>query len=184
MCVTYLLSSAPKLQETKLRGLEELLDSWKAATATGSGEDQAAVIADFIVDEGIGVRQGLLRLWDYHWALALAGEIFDRREDGAVLRSFLQRGGQTLGRAAAVARAYANLSGREVARLSQFEEQAGAFPLWAEECMARWEMLDRSPRPLNREQVARSQAAYKRGECEDVADILARLEAGGPLRKE
>lgn len=31
------------------------------------------------------------------------------------------------------------------ARLSQFEEQAAAFPLWVEECMARLEMLDRSP---------------------------------------
>jgi len=173
-----------RLQENKLRGLEELLDSWTAATASGNGEDQAAAIADFIVEEGIGMRQGLRRLWDYHWTMALAGAVSDRQKDGAKLRSLLERGGQALARGASVARSYADLSGRKVARLSQFEEQAREFSLWAKECLARWELLDRPRKPLNRERLARSQAAYESGECEDVADIIARLEQGGPLEKE
>lgn len=182
-----------RLQESKLRGLEELLDSWKTAVGMGGGKEEAAAIADFIkiemaaiadviVDEGIGVRQGLLRLWDYHWTKALAGEISDRREDGAKLRSLMERGGRALSRCAAAARICA--SGLDVARLSQFEEQAKAFPLWAEECLARWEMLDRPRTPLNRERLARSQEAYKRGECEDVANVIARLEQGGSFGKE
>src|SRR5208283_4516756 len=117
------------------------------------GADQAAAIADFIVDEGIGVRQGLLRLWDYRWTMALAGEIGDRRKEGANLRSLLERGGRVLARGEAAARSYADLSGQEVARLSQFEEQVRAFPVWVEECMARWELLDRPRKPLDRERV-------------------------------
>ena len=75
-----------QLQENKLRGLEELIDSYQAATATGRSEDEAAAVADFFVDEGIGVRQSSLRLWDYNWTLALAGQVSDRQERGARLR--------------------------------------------------------------------------------------------------
>ena len=173
-----------RLQEDKLQGLEALIDSYETAAATGGGEDEAAAIADFFVDEGIGVRQSSLRLWDYHWTRALAGKIPDRRERGAKLLSLLERGGRIIRRGAAIARAYADLSGHEVARLAQFEEQSKAFPLWVKECMARWEMLGRPRKPLNRERIAESQAAYERGEGEPVSDVIARLEQGGPLVKE
>lgn len=173
-----------QLQENKLRGLEELVDSYQGAFATGGAEDQAAAIADFFVDEGIGVRQSSLRLWDYHWTAALEGKVPNRQERGATLRSLLERGGRLLSRHAVVARAYADLSGRDVARLAQFEEQSRAFPLWVEECMARWELLDRPRKPLDRERIARAQAAFERGECELVSDIIARLEKGGPLLQE
>ena len=138
----------------------------------------------FLLDEGIGLRHSLLRLWDYNWTMALAGKIPNRRERGVKIRSLLERGSSILGRDAVLARVLTDLSGRAVARLSQFEEQAKTFPLWVEECLARWELLDRPPKPLNRERLARSQAAHERGECEDVADILARLEQGGPFVKE
>jgi len=57
-----------------------------------------------------------------------------------------------------------SLSGHEVARLAQFEEQSKAFPLWVRECTARWEMLGRPHKPLKPERIAESQAAYKQGE--------------------
>jgi len=174
-----------QLQENKLRGLEELeelIESYQAADAAGADADQAAAIADFFVDEGIGTRQSSLRLWDYHWTMALAGKVPDRQERGAKLRSMLERGGRIIARSAAVARVYADLAGREVARLSQLEELAQAFPIWVEECMACWELLDKPLKPLNRERVARSRAAYERGECEDTGSILARLQQGGPLQ--
>jgi hypothetical protein len=173
-----------QLQENKLRGLEELMDSYQAGAALGSGEDQAAAIADFFVDEGIGLRQSSLRLWEYNWTMALEGKILDRRQRGIRLRSLLERGARILSRDAAVARALADLSGCEVARLDQFEEQTKAFPLWVEECAARWELLDRPHKPLDRERIARAQAAFERGECESVSEILARLEKGGPLVRE
>jgi hypothetical protein len=173
-----------RLQEDKLQGLEALLDSYEAAAATGAGADEAAAVADFFVDEGIGVRQSSLRLWDHLWKRALAGKIADRQERGAKLFSLLERGGRLVRRGAAVARAYADLSGQEVARLAQFEEQSKAFPTWVKECAARWEMLGRPQKPLNRERVAESQAAYARGEGEAVAEVIARLEQGGPLVKE
>jgi hypothetical protein len=173
-----------RLQEDKLQGLDALIVSYETATATGDGEDEAAAIADFFVDEGIGVRQSSLRLWDHHWTRALAGKIQDRRERGAKLLSLLERGGHIVRRGAAIARAYADLSGQEVARLAQFEEQSKAFSLWVKECRARWEMLSRPHEPLNRERIGESQAAYERGEGEPVSDVVARLEQGGPLVKE
>ena len=171
-----------RLQENKLRGLEELIDSYQAA-ATGA-EEQTAAMADFIVDEGIGLRQGLMRFWDYYWTAALSGAVSDRQAEGAKIRSLLERGAGDLMRAAALARKGADLSGHEVARLASFEEQCRAFPVWVEERMARWELLDRPRPPLDREQIARSLAEFERGECEDVADVLARLERGGPLVRE
>ncbi len=173
-----------RLQEDKLQRQEALLDSHETATATDGGEDEAAAIADFFVDEGIGVRQSSLRLWDHHWTRALAGKVLDRRERGAKLLTPLQQGGRIIRRGMAIARAYADVSGHEVARLAQFEEQSKALPLWVKECMARWEMLARPRKPLERERIAESQAAYQRGEGEPVSDVVARLEQGGPLVKE
>ncbi len=169
-----------QLQENKLHGLEELIDSYQAAVGNGGGGDPAAVVADFLVDEGIGLKQSSVRLWDHNWTMALAGKIPDRRERGARLRSLLERGGRILCRYAAAARAYADLSGHEVARLAEFEQQSKAFPIWVEECLARWDLLDRPRKPLDRERVARTQGAFVRGECEPVTDIVARLESGGP----
>lgn len=173
-----------RLQEDKLQGLEALLDAYESATAGSSGEEEAAAIADFFVDEGIGVRQSSLRLWEYHWTRALAGKGSDRQEQGEKLFSLLERGGRLLRRGAALARAYADLSGHAVARLAQFEEQSQAFPLWVKECSARWEMLGRPRKPLRPEQIAESQAAYARGEGEPVSEVITRLEQGGPLVKE
>jgi hypothetical protein len=173
-----------QLQESKLRVLEELIDSFQAALASGGGQEQAGAVADFMVDEGIAVRQGLLHLWDYHWTMALAGKVPDRRESGAKLRSLLERGARSLARGAAQARAFADFSGHPVARLAQFEQQAQTFPLWTQECLGRWALLDRPPKPLDRARLTQAQAAYERGECEEAADILARLEQGGPLVQE
>jgi hypothetical protein len=173
-----------RLQEDKVQGLEELVNAWRSAPAEDNGEDQAAAVADFFVDEGIGLRQGLLRHWDYYWTLALAGKILDRSVRLAQLRGLLERGGRLLAQTAVAARSYAERSGHEVARLAQFEEQVKAFPLWVEECVARWELLDRPHKPLNRERIARAQAAFAQGECEPVSDILTRVTEGGPLVKE
>jgi hypothetical protein len=173
-----------RLQEDKLQGLEALIDSYETASATGGGEDEAAAIADFFVDEGIGVRQSSLRLWNHHWTRALASSTPELRERGEKLFSLLERGERFIQRGAAIARTYADLSGHEVARLAQFEDQSKTFPLWMKECMARWEMLARPHKPLKRERIAESQAAYERGEGETVADVIARLEQGGPFVKE
>ena len=90
-----------RLQEDKLRGLEILITSYESATTKDAGEDEAAAIADFFVDEGIGIRQSSLRLWDYYWTRALAGKIPDREERGAKLLSLLERGGRLIRRGAA-----------------------------------------------------------------------------------
>jgi hypothetical protein len=172
-----------RLQEDKLQSLESLIASYETAATAGGGADEAAAVADFFVDEGIGVRRSSLRLWDYYWAQALAGKIPDRKERGTKLLSLLERGARVIRRGAALARVYAGLSGQEVARLAQFEEQSEAFPLWVKECTARWEMLDRPRKPLQHDRIAESKAAYERGAGEPVSEVIARLEQGGPLVK-
>ncbi len=176
-----------RLQERKLRAmdeLEQLIEDWKTADFRADGNELAAAVADFMVDEGIGLRQGLLRLWDYHWTAALSGKVADRRQMGATLRSLLERGARSLARSVSIARTHADLSGQPIARLVQFEEQVRSFPLWIEESLARWELLDRPHKPLDRERCTRAQTAFARGECESASDILARLEQGGPLLQE
>src|SRR5262249_1255848 len=152
-----------RLQENKLRTLEELVDSFHTAAMIDWGGDDPAQIADFIVDEGIGLRQGLMRFWELCWTAALAGKLRDRIKEGADIRALLDRGSAVLARAAKIARTEADRSGHQVARLVQFEEQTEAFPLWAEESMARWELLDRPHKPLDRDRIAAAQAAFQHG---------------------
>jgi hypothetical protein len=171
-----------RLQEDKLQALESLLDSYE--TGTSSAPDEAAAIADFFVDEGIGVRQSSLRLWNHHWGRALAHSITDPRGVGASLLGLVERGERIILRGAKLARAYADLSGQQVARLAQFEDQSKAFPIWVKECRARWEMLGRPRIRLNAERIAEAQAAYARGEGEPISDVVNRLEQGGPLVRE
>ncbi len=168
------VSDLKRLPESQVEHLEQLLASWEAAVAAG-GEDERALVADFLVDEGIGVRQGLKRFWDYRWGTALSGAVKDLREEGTALRLLLTRGGDALKAAAAVARTLIDGSGRDVARLAAFEEQARSFPEWAEECLAKWEMLGRPRKPLEHEKIARSRAAFARGECEDPSTLVQRL---------
>lgn len=175
------MSKLDRLQEDKLQGLEQLIGDYQAAAGENGAADEAAAIADFFVDEGIGLRQSSLRLWDYHWNLALAGKIADRNEHGAKLRSLLERTGQLLARYAGAARAHADLSGQQVARLAQLEEQSSSFAMWLQECMARWQLLDRPRKPVDRERGAAAQGAFARGKCEPVAEIMARLQSDGPI---
>lgn len=172
-----------RLQEGKLLVLQELIRESGHAVA-GDGQEELAAFADYLVDEGTGARQSCISLWDYYLTLALAGKVPDRADRGAKLRALLEKAGSALREAAIVARALADRAGRPVARLDKFERQVDEFPSWVEECMLSWEMLGHPRKPLDRDQIARSQEAFRRGEYEDVGDILARLKAGGPLIKE
>lgn len=173
-----------RLHEGKLLALLELVREGDQAAAAGDGPDELAAIADYLVDEGIGARQSCISIWDYYLALAMAGKFPDRDIRGATLRRLLEKAGSAFREAAAVARGLADRAGRNVARLEKFERQVEEFPAWVEECMLYWEMLGRPQKPLNRDQVARSREAFRRGECEEAGEILARLKAGGPLVKE
>src|SRR5258708_35935600 len=109
-----------RVQEEKLQGLEGFIESYETATTTGAGEDEAAAIADFFVDEGIGVRQSSLCLWDHYWTRALAGKIPNQQVRGAKLLALLARGGRLLRRDTSLARAYTVFSSTEVVRLYPF----------------------------------------------------------------
>jgi hypothetical protein len=169
-----------RLQENKLQGVEALIASCEPPTAM-SPKGDAADVAAFFVEEGLGLRQSSLRLWDFYWTRVVAGKIQDMRQRGEILFSLLERGARILRRGAALARVYADASGNEVARLAEFEKQSESFPIWVKECKARWELVSRPRRALDAKQVAAAQTAYQRGEGESIADIITRLEQGGPL---
>ena len=46
-----------RLQENKLRGLEEWIDAWKVPATMDGGQDEAAALAVFFGEEGLGVRR-------------------------------------------------------------------------------------------------------------------------------
>jgi hypothetical protein len=173
-----------RLQDSKLRAMDEFIEKCSISVAGSSDDDRASAIADFIADEAIGLQHALVRFWEYYWTAALAGQIADRKAEGASIRTYLERGASCLERAAAVARKGAEQSSHEVARLNQLEEQCKAFPIWIEECMARWELLDRPVKPLDRDQVKEAHDAFARGEYEPVETMLARVQAGGQLVQE
>src|SRR5438552_2362946 len=104
-----------QLQENKLQALEDSIGAYEADTAAGAGKEQAAALADFFVDEGIGLKQSFQHLWQYHWTMALAGKVPNHRQQGVRLRSLWERGCRLLKRYVATARANADLSGHEVA---------------------------------------------------------------------
>ncbi|MBL8793391.1 MAG: hypothetical protein JNM56_05785 [Planctomycetia bacterium] len=168
-----------RLQADKLRTMNQFVE--EVARDVASQERDRLTAA--IVEEGLALRQALTRFWDYYWTAALQGKVSERRQEGEKLRSLLEQGAASLARAAAVARQGA-AEGQELARLVLLEEQSQAFPRWIEECLARWELLDRPRQALNRERTARARAAFARGECEAATDILARLHQGGPLVQE
>lgn len=161
-----------ELQEFKLHGLEELIVSHPGNEAA-SEED--AAIAQFFVDEALALRRSASRLWDHEWTRAVAGKAGDRSARGAKLRAFLERTGVLLNQYAALAKTYADRSNSEVASLPEVRQQSDEFSTWVEECLARWALLDRPRKPINRDTVAAAQAAFQRGECEDTSAILARL---------
>src|SRR5262249_39560033 len=107
-----------RLQERKLQALDEFIADYSISVAGKGVDDQLAAIGDFAVDEGIELRQELMRYWDYYWTMALAGRLPDRQKAGEKVRFMLDWGARNLARCAALARILTNLSGQAVARLT------------------------------------------------------------------
>jgi hypothetical protein len=158
--------------------LAELLEEIRAAAEelrTPTEQQIAAVL---------NLADMAANIWEGMWEAALGDLAADRVKDAAVLRWVLQDTGQTLQEALGWARGHARMLERPLARLDELEARAAEFPLWARECLARWEMLDRPAPPLDPERIASAQADYARGEHEGIDELLSRIQAGGPWVKE
>jgi hypothetical protein len=78
----------------------------------------------------------------------------------------------------------ARRTGRDVVGLEELANGLAEFKTWAERVRAAWPRPSRCRSAPDREQIARARAEIAAGNCEDLADILARLAAGGPLVRE
>ena len=166
-----------KIDETKKR-LELQLEERQAAANELRAKTEAGIAGVLtLADEAA-------RFWEATWKRAFVERTRDRQQDGEILRSVLKDAEQKLQEVLNCAQQHAHIFQGTLARLDELEDRGADFSLWVRECLARWEMLDHPMPKLDREQIARAQAAYARGECEDVADVLARVLAGGPLVKE
>jgi hypothetical protein len=168
--------SSPIVSKTKR--LEQLLEEIRAAAEELRAATEAHVAAVLaLADMAAGV-------WEERWKAALRDPAVDRAEGAEILQWVLEDAGEVLQEALQWAQQQAHMSERPLARLDELKARAAEFPLWARECLARWEMLGRPAPPLDPERIARAQAAFARGEHEGVDDVLSRVQAGGPWVKE
>ncbi len=119
-----------------------------------------------------------VRIWKAMWEAALAGLTTDRPKETEMLRWALENAGRRLDEVLGWARQDADRFERPLAGFHELEARAAEFSLWARECLARWQMLDQPAPTLDRDRVARAQAAYARGEHEDLREVLSRVQAG------
>lgn len=172
------LASETVIVSTTTKRLEQLLDEIRDAAEEVRAKTEASIASVLaLADEAA-------RIWDEMWEAALGNPAVDRGKEPEILPWVLQDAEQALREALRWAQEHAHLFKRPLARLAELEARAADFPLWARECLARWEMLDRPAPPLDPERIARAQAAYARGEHEDVDDVLSRVQAGGPWVKD
>lgn len=162
--------------EAKPRGdlLEQiriLAEEFKVATESHI----AAVLA--LADEAA-------RIWEARWEAALRNPAKDRETEAEMLQWVLEDAGQVLLEALREAREYEPMFERPLARLDELEARGAEFPLWARERLARWEMLSLPAPTLDPERIARAQTAYARGDHEELADVLSRVQAGGSWVRE
>jgi hypothetical protein len=173
------VSSVPETDVvSEMKRLAELLEELRATAEEFKDETEGLIVT------ALELAEIAARVWEETWEAALRGPDQDRTEKGEILRWVLDDTGHRLRETLGWTQAYSGIIGRPLARLDELEARAARYPLWVRECLARWEMLGRPRKPLNRDRIAQSQAAYARGEGEPVSDVIARVEQGGPLVKE
>ncbi len=158
----------------KKKHLEQLLEDIRAAAENLRSTTEAYIAAV------LALADQAVRIWEAMWEAAGRDPAMDRAKEVETLRWVLQDAGQALQEA--VRRA--GMFERPLARLDELQARAAAFPLWTQECLTRWEMLACSAPSLDPERVARAQAAYARGDHEELDAVLARVQEGGPWVKE
>ena len=169
-----------RLEADRMRAVADALAGWPGDGAGGHAEADT----EFLVALCLPLADELRR---YHaWTLRraqaqpVAGMAAYRAlRDG--LRRVLAEGLRLLDGAAAAARQ----SGGDVARLADLEAAAPRTRAWADGVLAAWPDPDAGWPAFDAEGVRQAREGIARGEHgEDLADVLARIQAGGPLVKE
>ncbi len=170
-------------QHRKLQGLEDATHSAEWLRAEEPTVDPV-LQAQRLAVEGQDLMKALADLCDDHWGLAITGAIKDIPAAVQRLRRRLDHAANLLVHTRDLAQSFAGSAEHPIPALEEFVNSLRNYPLWVEETLERWSLLQRRPRPIDPEAAARAREEFQRGECEDVTDILARLNRGGPLLKE
>jgi hypothetical protein len=173
-------ASAPKsyvISKGKKR-LQQLLE------LVGTAAEEFRAATERHIADVLALADEAVRIWEARWGAALENPDKDRAAEAEMLQWVLEDAGQALKEALRNAQEYAPLFERPLARLDELENRAAEFPLWARERLARWEMLDLAAPALDPGRIARAQAAYAQGDHEELADVLARVQAGGAWVRE
>ncbi|HBI43995.1 MAG TPA: hypothetical protein DDY78_14265 [Planctomycetales bacterium] len=168
---SYVISKGKKRLEQLLEQIRTAAEEFRVATE----RHIAGVLA--LADEAA-------RIWEARWEAALRDHDKDRATEAEMLQWVLEDAGQALQEALRDAREYAPMFDRPLTRIDELEVKAAEFPLWARERLARWEILGLPALTLDPERIARAQTAYARGDHEELADVLSRVQAGGSWVRE
>jgi hypothetical protein len=163
-------SGKPSLEEL-LEGMRRAAEEIRAATET-----QIAGLLALADEAG--------RAWDAMWQAAVSDPAKDRAKETQKLRWMLRDAGTALQEGLRWAQRHAMMFKPPLARLQELEIRANDFPLWARECQACWDMLERPLPALDRDRIARAGTAYGLGNHEAVGEVLSRIQAGGSWEKE
>jgi hypothetical protein len=166
-----------RLQRGKARLVEEAVGELERAEAPAP-DDVEDLLEDVLV-----LASAAGRMWERERAAERGQVVVSRDDPAGRWRGFAEGVSRLFDRALALARSAAR-GGAVLRRLAEAEMIGPGLRAWAAKVAAWCDFLDRPLPPLDREQVRRSREAFQRGECEDVAEVIARLETGGPIVKE
>jgi hypothetical protein len=153
--------------------LEQMLEQIRTAA------EEVRVATERHIAGALALADEAARIWEARWEDALRDPDKDRATEAEMLQWVLEDAGQVLLEALRDAQEFAPMLERPLARLDELEARTAEFPLWTRERMARWEMLGLPAPTLDPKRIARAQAAYARGDHEELADVLSRVQAGG-----
>jgi hypothetical protein len=172
------LTSEITIVRKNRKHVEQVLDEIRAAVAGVRTAIEASI------SSALALADEAAHVWEANWEAAHGNVTMDRAKEAEALRWILEDAGETLRDALRRAEEDANRFEQPLSRFDELQTRAAEFPLWARECLARWDMLDHPAPALDPERIARAQAAYARGEHEDIDDVLARVQECGPWVKE
>jgi hypothetical protein len=182
-----MLDVLERAQEAKVAASADVLDLFAEAENAGrqgpeGGPAPGPLVAEveLAVAEALELAGTVRRLWAWVRGRAEAGKIRDQDATGGMLRRVFDRSLAGMEKAARSGRAAAQATGRPVTDLSRLEALLPELRRWTALVLQNWPWSARPWPPLDRAMAARSREELARGEGEDVATLLARLQAGGP----
>jgi hypothetical protein len=169
-----------RLQDGKIRVLEETVESWKRDREGAL----LALDAEDLVAEGLACWEDVRRSWMRTRRLATLNRLWDLQEVGKTMLGLLDRCIHVLGNVAGSAEKVAHDTGHAIEGRENLAEAMREAADLRDRVAKTWPWDERPVLPLDRKMAEASRAAQARGEARDVADILAGLRAETSPRQE